>query len=351
MEEETSAHYQEALAREIEAGSRDFRMEEFDTIYFGGGTPSLLPAKHIDDLLHACRKHFRLSSNCEISLEANPGTFSFDKARILKSIGINRISVGAQSFDNLELGMIGRRHNSDMIVECIQALCSAGFDNINLDLMLGLPLQTRDSWLKNLEQVARFSISHVSVYMLDLSDACALKPMVETGLVRIPDEDCVSDLYLETIDSLTSCGLYQYEISNFARPGFCCRHSLKYWQSEPVLGFGLASHSYDGVSRFANVPDIEEYFRAMDTGKKPVQWRETVTATQALEEKLFLNLRLTQGVNWTQLRRIYGDEGLAKYETSLQEMKARGLIEWNDSTVRLTRSGMLLSNEIFQLFV
>ena len=343
--------YQKAVLEEMRSYPSDAEMEEVNSIYFGGGTPSLVPAEHITGVLRECRRRFRISDDCEVSLEANPGTLSAGKVAAYRDEGINRISLGAQSFVNQELSVIGRQHTAAMIEESIDLLRSHGFTNINLDLMLGLPMQTAESWRKNLETICRISVPHISVYMLDLDDRCPLQSLVADGSIRLPDDDFISDLYLETISFLSSQGYQQYEISNFAYPGYACHHNLKYWMREPVHGFGLGSHSFDRDSRYANWSLIEDYLSAIESGRSPVSWRKTVTPAQALEETLFLGLRLAEGVDWRQLRSRYGDNNIMKYEDSLRELSARGLLEWRDSVVRLTASGMLVSNEIFQLFV
>jgi oxygen-independent coproporphyrinogen-3 oxidase len=335
----------------MESLSASWASETVDSIYFGGGTPSLVPAEHIAGILDYCRRRFRVSEDCEVSLEANPGTISAEKAAVFRGAGVNRISMGAQSFVDKELSLVGRLHTTDMILESLDLLDESGFVNINLDLMLGLPLQTAESWRGNLQAIARSSVPHVSIYMLDLDDACPLASLVANGSIGVPEEDLVSDLYLETIESLSSCGYLQYEISNFARPGYACRHNLKYWMREPVQGLGLGSHSFDRHCRYANYSCIGDYFQAVEAGNSPVQWREPVTAVQALGETLFLGLRLTRGVDWDRLRSGSHGSDLTKYEDALQELRIKGLIERRDSVVRLTAPGMLLSNEIFQLFV
>jgi oxygen-independent coproporphyrinogen-3 oxidase len=348
----TADRYAMALLKEL-ASSVDLCLDrgEVNSIYFGGGTPSLLSAEQISAILDCCRSLFPISQDCEISLEANPGTVSPEKAFALRHAGVNRVSLGAQSFDDLELSSIGRVHTVDMISSSVSRLRAAGFYNINLDLMLGLPGQTVETWRRNLEAIERLSIQHVSVYMLDLDDQCPLYQMTTIGSVHLPDEDLISDLYLETIKVLSQYGYSQYEISNFAKPGYNCRHNLKYWQREPVHGLGLGSHSFDGDSRYSNCSKIDDYFDSIDMGKSAINWREPVTAAQSLAEELFLGLRLTRGVDWNWLRRTYGSNCLAQYEPGMSEFSERGLVEWDNSTLRLTPSGMLLSNEIFQLFI
>ncbi|NLT66460.1 MAG: radical SAM family heme chaperone HemW [Acidobacteria bacterium] len=321
-----------------------------DSLYFGGGTPSLL-ADCIPGLIGTVREKFRFTDDCEISLEANPGTISARRLHLLRSAGVNRVSLGAQSFADAELTAIGRIHDSETILKSVAQLRAEGFSNINLDVMLGLPGQTEKSWTHNLEMVARLSVPHVSVYMLDLDDRCELHSLVESGSVKLPDDDLVSDLYLETIESLLRHGYLQYEISNFALPGFFCRHNLKYWRREPVYGFGLGSHSFDGHARYSNCPELGAYLEAVESGRSPVTWYEPVSAEQSLAETLFLGLRLTQGIDWGQLLDACGARRLARYEEALREIAAKGLAEWDGESVRLTASGMLVSNEIFQCFV
>ncbi len=344
--------YQRAILLELERhtdpGSTQWVV---DSIYFGGGTPSLIPEHHIEQILNSCRLLFQVTKDCEISLEANPGTLSGEKVDAYRRSGINRISLGAQSFCNEELKSIGRVHNAEMIERSIIQLRKGGFSNINLDLMLGLPGQTVESWRQNLQLVIALGIPHLSVYMLDLDDDCPMKGLVESGIVSLPEEDFVSDLYLETIEFLESRGLRQYEISNFAKDGHICRHNMKYWKRGPVYGFGVGSHSFDGASRYSNHAQLERYTESVLAGESPVGWREVVSERQSLSESLFLGLRLRQGVDWELLMKEYDADSLSPFEPGLQDLSTRGLIERNGSRIRLTESGMLLSNEIFQLFI
>lgn len=346
-----ASRYEKAVIREIKCGFASEANKEVDSIYIGGGTPSLVPARHINDILTTCRGRFRIQDNCEISIEANPGTISEKKVAAFRKSGVNRISIGAQSFVDQELSAIGRLHNAKMVFDSLHQLKKGGFENINLDLMLGLPFQTKASWKRNLEIFAQLEVPHVSIYMLDLDDQCPLYKLVANGSVRIPEEDLVSDMYLETIDSLSSCGYLQYEISNFARQGYACRHNLKYWLRNPVHGFGLGSHSFDGTARYANKSQISDYLEAIETGISPMSWREPIGIDQALQETLFLGLRLTEGIDLTQLNGTYSPEVLSKYTACFQDLADQGLITRNDERIRLTALGMLLSNEIFQLFV
>jgi oxygen-independent coproporphyrinogen III oxidase len=350
-DEAIADRYRKAVLREIKYFSVPRTAMDADSIYFGGGTPGLIPAEHISEFIGECRQRFNISTDCEISLEANPDIISVDKASAYRSCGVSRISMGAQSFEALELKAIGRLHTSETIPASLSLLRGSGFTNINLDLMLGLPHQTAESWRRNLKMIDRLGIPHISIYMLDLDEECPLKSLVDCGSISIPEEDLISDLYLESLDFLSSCGYIQYEISNFARPGYACRHNLKYWNREPVLGFGLGSHSFDGHSRSANYPQLGDYLQAMESESSPRSWSREVTDRQALEETFFLGLRLSEGVDWNRLQDTNNGDQLGKYGKSINDLCNRGLMEWKDSRIRLTSSGMLLSNEIFQIFV
>jgi oxygen-independent coproporphyrinogen III oxidase len=344
--------YANAILRELDSSAKtEAREDAVDSIYFGGGTPSIVAAKHILDILRLSRNIFRVSEDCEMSMEANPGTVSEAKLADYRRSGINRFSMGAQSFSDRELAAVGRIHSEEMILDSLRLLRNLGFENINLDLMLGLPYQTRESWKYSLEKTANLEIPHLSIYMLDLDDACPLKAKVEDGAIVLPEDDLISDLYMETIEKLDSFGYQQYEISNFARPGFACRHNLKYWKRKPVYGFGLGSHSFNGDARWANASRMDDYLATVESGQNPEIWREGIDAGQALQESLFLGLRLAEGVDWAVLQRVFGAQKLSEYEPAMQDWLKKGLVQMNGSRVRLTVSGMLVSNEIFQQFV
>ena len=276
-EKEAADRYCAAVVREIEHFfSSRYPWGTAETIYFGGGTPSLVPESHIARILATCRRLFDVAADCEISLEANPETVTQSKIEAYRALGVNRISIGAQTFENQELARLGRTHTAQAIAESLSIARDHGVANVNLDLLLGLPGQTAQQWVRNLQQLSSLAPPHASLYMLDLDPKVPLYHAVARGVAHLPDDDVVCDGYLEALRQLADCGYQQYEISNFAFPGFQCRHNLKYWQRQPVLGFGLGSHSFDGRSRYANLSILGPYLDAVDSGKRPVEWLHAV---------------------------------------------------------------------------
>ena len=352
-EEALAERYWRAVVREMESATavEGRAPEPVDTIFFGGGTPSLLPGEHIAGILDACRRLFRLEPGCEISLEANPGALVNEKVRVYRSSGVNRISLGGQSFVDEELAAIGRAHTVRQIAQSMGMLRSLELENISLDLILGLPGQTERSWFDSLGRTVALAPAHLSIYMLELETKSPLYRSVAEGRQTLPEEDSVADWYLHSIDFLDSYAYGQYEISNFCRSGCECRHNLKYWLRQPVLGFGAAAHSFDGGSRSANIADVAGYVSAVESGVSPVAWSSVVDAEAEMGEMLYLGLRLNRGLDWEMVRRACRSNRLVDCECSLKEMAGIGLVAWEGGRVRLTRRGMLLSNEVFQQFV
>ena len=355
FDEKTGERYAKAVLAELRLfAARREDMPPVDSIYFGGGTPGLVPAEHITGILGECLRIFPVAAGSEITIETNPGTVSPEKAAAYRAAGINRVSLGAQSFSDAELRAAGRIHSAAQIADSLAVLSGAGFDNISLDLMLGLPGQNAESWRATLRAAVSFPIRHISVYMLELDEMSPLSARVAEEKLFLPGEDLVADLYAETIEFLGSHGLVQYEISNFARAESASRHNLKYWRRTPVYGFGLGSHSFDGRFRYANVSEIEEYCRRVESGLSPMAWRSEATEKQALEETFFLGLRLADGVDLRSAEAEFKGAAagfLAECKEALENFRAEGLIEIDSSRLRLTRKGMLLSNEVLELFV
>jgi oxygen-independent coproporphyrinogen-3 oxidase len=330
---------------------------EVDSIYLGGGTPTVLDAAQLKRIFSAVRRQFNVVAGAEITVECAPGTLDESMIEILVRSGANRVSLGVQSFVDQEAAAVGRKHNHSMILQEIVRLRSAGISNINLDLIAGLPHQTAESWSFSLTETIAAAVPHVSVYMLEVDEDSRLGRELLAGGTRyhahfVPDEDAAADFYLEACERLHCAGSLQYEISNFSRAGSESRHNLKYWTRRPYLGFGVEAHSmllsasrdFDAV-RFSSADSLEDYL-----GEKKVQ-RTVVSRHAALEESFFLGLRLNRGVSLDELAANFGDRAFEDASVIISECVVDGLMERQESFVRLTPRGRLLSNEVFQRFI
>ena len=361
-----------------------------DTIYLGGGTPSLFDPADLASILDAVRSPFAPASDClleqgrppvviphpgrtlaggegsafrafarsdavEITLEADPETITPEKAAAWLAAGINRISLGAQSFRDAELKAAGRMHRRADIFSGIDYLRSKGFLNISLDLIAGLPYQTPASWRDSLDETLRLRPEHISIYLFEIDEGSRLGRELLAGGARysaaaVPSDDAMADSYEFACERLRLAGYDHYEISNWALPGFRSRHNLKYWRREPYLGFGAGAHSFDGHWRWANAHDPAAYAAAIESGRLPVEQLEEVTPKQALEEELFLGLRQLDGIDLAPIQARYGARQQAQYNTigaRIEELHAQGLVECDGTRVRLAPARLAVSNEVF----
>jgi oxygen-independent coproporphyrinogen-3 oxidase len=330
------AQYPDALIREIESANWEWVPE---TVYLGGGTPSALDPDTLHRILAAVPgKPWR-----EATIEAAPGSFTGETARRWVHAGIHRVSLGVQSFIRPELARTGRKHIAETVVADVANLRAAGLDNFNLDLIAGLPGQTAASWAESLEWIERLAPPHVSVYMLEVDEDSRLGRELLLGGVRygagdVPGNDAIADFYETAVERLGRIGIPRYEISNFARPGFESTHNLKYWRREPYLGFGSDAHSFDCARRWQNVESAEEYIALSPNA------RSAVEPANAAEEKFFVGLRLSEGID-------VSPGEFAQHAPAINRFLNGGLMEQNGSRLRLTPAGVMLSNEIFEHFL
>ena len=307
-----------------------------DTVYFGGGTPSYLGAKRLCALLETVFSHYRVAPGAEITFEANPDSArDADALRMLRGAGFDRISLGAQSFDDAELRGIGRIHTADEITQAVDAARRAGFDNVSLDLIYGLPAQTMTRWRENLASAVALAPKHLSCYGLKVEEGTPLYLRRESA--QLPDDDAQADFYLETVRFLAQHGYEQYEISNFARPGYASRHNLKYWTLQPYLGFGPGAHSDFGGRRFAAARDLDAYL----AGKAVLSEDAAVSHRERQREYFMLGLRTVRGVCAAET-----DTDFAAAEAVLRQCASHGLAECRDERWRLTPQGFLVSNAV-----
>jgi oxygen-independent coproporphyrinogen-3 oxidase len=322
-----------------------------DTIFFGGGTPSLLEPEEIARLIAACRDAFDLDPAVEVTLETNPETSSPARMERFRAAGVNRISFGVQSFREAELRRLGRVHTADRASAAVNEARGAGFDNISLDLMMWLPQQSRDDWQESVEALIALEPDHASLYLLELYPNAPLKEdMARAGWSLAPEDDA-AEMYLWSLGRLDEAGYRQYEISNVARSDRESRHNLKYWTDGEWLGFGCGAHSTrDGV-RWRNVAGTEDYIRRVTAGMSPVVETRRLSRDERLEEALFTGLRLAVGVDIAAAGCRYGVDVWARFGPGLTPFVEAGLLRREGPTLRLTRDGMLVANEIMAVFV
>ena len=312
-----------------------------DTLYFGGGTPSRTAIANLRRIFDALRPY--IEPGAEVTLEANPEDVTGESVRAWREMGVNRLSVGVQSFHDDELQAIGRVHDRARAIEAVTTIVKSGA-RANLDLILGLPRQTAESYRQSLDTAVALGAGHLSLYMLDLEERTPLQVQAARGRVSLPEEEMVADLYVETIERLAQAGLRQYEISNFARSGEESRHNLRYWRRDEYLGFGMAAHSFLGAKRFANTRDIRRYIELSPEAR---DFEETLTAEETQHETIFLQLRQASGMCYEELVALRGKEGIEWIERGLQD----GWLVRRDGRVAFTSLGFLQSNDfISQLF-
>ena len=354
FESDAAASYVRALVGEIAKWREVPSPLPVDTIYFGGGTPSLLTVKQLESILQAVRQRFDVAENSEITLEINPGDDG-ESAELRRKtmgewrrLGINRASFGAQTFDNRELKMLGRTHDSGDISKTFQHLREAGFDNLNFDLIAGLPGQTMHGWKRNLDEALQLRPEHLSLYLLDVHEGTPLHDQINRGMRPKPDEDLAAEMYTLMIEEVCAAGYEHYEISNFCLAGFESRHNTKYWSRTPYYGFGNSAHSYDGaVRRWANERDAAKYVAMLDGGCSPIVERTELIEEDVRAEAIFLGLRLMRGIDLNSYRVRFGGDLRDEFKGELKQLQAAGLVAMEEERLRLTERGALLSNEVF----
>ncbi len=315
-----------------------------DTIYFGGGTPSLLEPPQVERILNAVNSVFSVDESAEITMEMNPATVTPEKLEALKTLGINRASFGVQTFNERDLKLLARGHDANDARQTYRMLREAGFANISFDLIAGLPGQTLEDWSRNLDEAIAMEPEHLSLYLLEVHESTPLAEQVRSGRRTPIEDELAAEMYEMMLDRLAAAGYEQYEISNFAKPGFESRHNTKYWRLEPVFGFGVSAHSFDGRERYANERDTARYIEMIERTGSGETYRETIDLAS---EFAFLGLRLNEGIILGNYESRFG-MNISERVAGLLE---NGLVEMSAGRVRLTRKGMLFSNEVFGEFV
>ena len=345
-DEETKDRYIEALLKEIRAAehTEDY---EIVSVFIGGGTPSALKAEGIASIMRTLQEQFFFCEDAEVTIEANPGTVDLEKLTIYRNVGINRLSLGLQSTDAEELKLLGRIHSYEEFLKSYEWAREAGFSNINIDLMFAIPGQTGEAWRQHLYQVAELNPEHISAYSLIIEEGT---PFAEQNL-DLPDEDTEYQMYEDTAEILERYGYRQYEISNYAKQGYMCRHNAGYWQRREYLGFGLGASSLYGGMRFSNTHQMQEYLKE---SRNPDQIRQDVTVlsrNERIEEFMFLGLRMTEGISEKKFEENFDVRLMDVYGDILQKYEETGFMEHIETKWRLTRKGIHVSNHILADFL
>ncbi|CAN5765665.1 radical SAM family heme chaperone HemW [soil metagenome] len=346
--------YVQALVKEILSWHEIESPDAIDTIYFGGGTPSLLSASQIELILTAIHARFATAdlADIEVTMEMNPGTVTPALLREFHRLGITRASFGAQTFDNRELARLGRSHTAQDTRQTFTFLRDAGFDNVSFDLIAGLPGQTLAGWERNVDQALALRPEHLSFYLLEVHEGTPLAEHIRRGMQPQPDDDLAAQMFELMLNCAGSAGYEHYEISNLCLPGFESRHNTKYWTGASYYGFGCSAHSYDGnFRRWSNERDVARYTDLIQRDAPPVVERMELSKQQAGAEALFLGLRMTQGVDLKRHHLQFGADVRESHGADLARFRQAGLIEFDGDLIKLTRSGTLLSNEVFAVFV
>lgn len=322
-----------------------------DTIFFGGGTPSLLEPSEVDAVIAACRRSWSVAPDAEITLEANPETVTSARLAGFRAAGVTRLSFGVQSFRDEELERLTRQHTAGRAAEAFQMARAEGFDNISLDLMMWLPQQTVAQWLESVDRLIALGPDHCSMYLLEVYPNAPLRDAMVRGRWSLAPEDDAAEMYLSGLDRMDRAGYVQYEISNAARAGRVSRHNLKYWTDGEWLGFGCGAHSTRGGVRWKNVAAVEDYVLAVGAGGPVAAEVRQMAPTEQFEEALFMGLRLSTGVDLRVVKDRYGVDAWRHYGQDLQPFVDQGILVYDGRSLRLSRAGMLLANEVMAVFI
>ncbi len=340
----------EALAIEAEREGASCR-EPVTTVYFGGGTPSLLEPSQLETLLARLHRSFVIAPGAEVTVEVNPGTVTREKLASYRSLGVNRLSIGVQSFRESELRFLGRIHDAGQAIRCVQDARLAGFDNLSIDLLYALPDQDEPQWISTLERAMGFDPEHVSAYSLIVEDQTPLASMVAGGRVRPASIDVEAAMYATTMEFMERRGYEHYEVSNYARPGFRSRHNSAYWTHDNYIGLGPSAHSFRLVAgartarRWGNVANLSAYVERLRRGEPATGFEETVSAAELANERIFLGLR-SDGLDIAGLERAYGVQLRRVHGAVVDGLLAEGLAVLRGDVLRLTPRGFLLCDEV-----
>lgn len=325
------------------------RVDSVQTVYIGGGSPSCLPAKELLKLIRYIQNRWKATE--EFTMECNPGQVNFEMLREIRNLGVNRISIGAQSFNQSELEFLGRTHNVDDIFKAVTSAKKAGFENISIDLIFAIPGSTISSWRQNLLQATRLGVSHISTYSLSYEDGTILKQQLDTGAIQVVDEETDRAMYELAIKMFESGGFEHYEISNFAKPGFRCRHNMRYWQNKPYIGVGPAAASCIGNRRTKNIADIDKYIQAIETNNSAAEEVVILSAGDIASETAVLNLRTADGIDIEDYKQRHGLDVCDVFAEPINRYRKLDFIAMEQNSVHLTKKALPIADTILCDFI
>ena len=332
------------IVKEIETCSVDVSNWKLETIFIGGGTPSLLIGSYIESIIKALERKYDLTKIKEFTIEANPGEAPLERLKDYRSLGINRLSMGVQSLEPDLLKFLTRIHSANQVFKTYENARTAGFENINCDLIYSMPGQSWEIWERDLFRVIDLKPEHISAYTLTLEKGTELYQFVKKGEIAMPDEDQTGEWFLNTLGILNSHGYPAYEISNFARPGMECRHNLHYWRIHPFLAFGPSAHGFDGSNRWGNVRSLDQYLTQIESGNTPISMKESLTQKNLTNELIGFGLRMNEGIDLAQIPERYLNQFITNFESARE--KWSDVLILRDSSVSLTKKGMVYTDAV-----
>lgn len=343
--------YIQNLLKEMDMYLDKESIDAVPTIYIGGGTPTSLSAKQLDTLLYGICDRFNMDSVSEFTIEANPGDLPIDKINVLKNYGVNRVSMGVQSFDDELLKKIGRKHTSKDVYHTVDVLKNQGFDNLTIDLMYALPNQSKEMFLDSVNQAKKLQINHISMYALILENRTLFANLERQGKLNLPNEDLEIEIFEAAKQSLAEDGIFQYEICNYSKKGYESQHNLMYWNNEHYFGFGAGASGYLGDIRSKNHGPIKKYMNSIDQNQFPIFDQEHLTVENQMEEHMFLGLRKLSGVTFKSFEEKFHKSIWDVYKPSIYELVDKDYITINNDVIKLTDKGLLFGNDVFASFI
>ncbi|QXM06207.1 radical SAM family heme chaperone HemW [Crassaminicella indica] len=343
--------YIDALREEIRGWKEKLKAYEIKSIFIGGGTPSILPIKEMDKIIDAIYSNFHINKDLEFSIESNPGTLNKENLVYYLNNNVNRLSMGLQAWQDIHLKSLGRIHNKEEFLKNFLLAREIGFENINIDLMFGLPDQSLKDWEETLYHVVQLNPEHISAYSLKIEENTVFNELYEKGSLNLPSEELDRDMHHFAIDYLSAYDYKHYEISNFAKKGKECIHNQIYWKDKEYIGFGLGAHSYFNKKRFSNTKIMEEYIDNIHKNISPCAFEEIISKKDEISEYMFLGLRMIRGIVIDEFKDRFGFNPYDVYGEEIMKLKKQGLLYTDEKSIRLTRKGIDLSNQVFVAFL